>query len=294
MTGAAAHVAVMELSAARARAVAIAATGAVAVFGSVAIQGAHGDLLERPGRRGARHERVHGRVGLAGGLLQPAADRAVRAHAAGRARRACRACARCALYRGGLLDCGRAARVGDRPAARSHAAAAREPDPRRRRCALRDRAGARRAAGWSSRRRWPRNCTCASAQASRCPRPIPDELACGGALDEHRLGAGRDRDERRRLRARVGRTDASAYDVLLAPGVRASRAVREIRRALGAGLGRWRSQTRRAARGRQRTLSRQGLARLTQIATLIMSARSLRWPRRWARCSGSAARAWRS
>jgi putative ABC transport system permease protein len=39
------HVAGMELSAARARAVAIAATGAVAVFGSVAIEGAHGDLL---------------------------------------------------------------------------------------------------------------------------------------------------------------------------------------------------------------------------------------------------------
>ncbi len=39
------HVAVMELRAARARAVAITATGAIAVFGSVAIAGAHGDLL---------------------------------------------------------------------------------------------------------------------------------------------------------------------------------------------------------------------------------------------------------
>jgi len=39
------HVATMELSAARSRAVAIAATGAIAVFGSVAIGGAHGDLL---------------------------------------------------------------------------------------------------------------------------------------------------------------------------------------------------------------------------------------------------------
>ena len=39
------HVAVMELSAGRARAVAITATGAIAVFGSVAIRGAHGDLL---------------------------------------------------------------------------------------------------------------------------------------------------------------------------------------------------------------------------------------------------------
>jgi putative ABC transport system permease protein len=39
------HVATMELSATPGRAVAIAATGAIAIFGSVAIQGAHGDLL---------------------------------------------------------------------------------------------------------------------------------------------------------------------------------------------------------------------------------------------------------
>ncbi len=45
MTSVVPHVAVMELRAARARAVAITATGAIAVFGSVAIAGAHGDLL---------------------------------------------------------------------------------------------------------------------------------------------------------------------------------------------------------------------------------------------------------
>src|ERR1035441_6831084 len=48
------HVARMELSAGRTRAVAIAATGAVAVFGSVAIGGAHRDLL--PGLRTAARE----------------------------------------------------------------------------------------------------------------------------------------------------------------------------------------------------------------------------------------------
>ena len=42
---AAPHVAAMELGAGRSCAVAIAATGEIAVFGSVAIQGAHGDLL---------------------------------------------------------------------------------------------------------------------------------------------------------------------------------------------------------------------------------------------------------
>jgi putative ABC transport system permease protein len=54
ITSAVPHIAAMELSAARARAVAIAATGAIAVFGSVAIQGAHGDLLS--GLEGAARE----------------------------------------------------------------------------------------------------------------------------------------------------------------------------------------------------------------------------------------------
>ncbi len=45
ITSAVPHIATMELSAGRARVVAVAATGAIAVFGSVSIQGAHGDLL---------------------------------------------------------------------------------------------------------------------------------------------------------------------------------------------------------------------------------------------------------
>lgn len=40
------HIAVMELRSGRSRAIAIAATGAIAVFGAVSIQGAHGDLLK--------------------------------------------------------------------------------------------------------------------------------------------------------------------------------------------------------------------------------------------------------
>ena len=40
------HIAVMELRSGQSRAVAIAATGAIAVFGAVSIQGAHGDLLK--------------------------------------------------------------------------------------------------------------------------------------------------------------------------------------------------------------------------------------------------------
>jgi putative ABC transport system permease protein len=48
------HVAVMGLAATRTRAIAIAATGAIATFGSVAIQGAHGDVLA--GLEGVAHD----------------------------------------------------------------------------------------------------------------------------------------------------------------------------------------------------------------------------------------------
>jgi putative ABC transport system permease protein len=63
--------------------------------------------------------------------------------------------------------------------------------------------------------------------------------------------------------------DASAYNVLLDPGVSALQARREIERALGqrSGLA---VETASQHAGRQNTLSRQGLARLTQIATLIL------------------------
>jgi putative ABC transport system permease protein len=65
-----------------------------------------------------------------------------------------------------------------------------------------------------------------------------------------------------------GSGDASAYSVLLRPGVPPARAVLDIQRALGPHSG---LAVQSAARHtlRQSALSRQALARLTQIATLI-------------------------
>src|ERR1035438_7082417 len=68
-----------------------------------------------------------------------------------------------------------------------------------------------------------------------------------------------------------GSSDASAYNILLAPGVSPARAAREIRQALGAASG-LSVQTASAHAAEQRALSRQGLERLTQIATLILIA----------------------
>ena len=65
-----------------------------------------------------------------------------------------------------------------------------------------------------------------------------------------------------------GSSDASAYNVLLKPGVSPAQAAREITRALG--LGGLAAQTAQAHAAQQNALSRQGLERLTQIATLIL------------------------
>ena len=57
------HIAVMELRSGRSRAVAIAATGAIAVFGAVSIQGRPRRPAEGPGERRPGHERLHRRAG---------------------------------------------------------------------------------------------------------------------------------------------------------------------------------------------------------------------------------------
>jgi putative ABC transport system permease protein len=63
--------------------------------------------------------------------------------------------------------------------------------------------------------------------------------------------------------------DVSAYSILLAPGVSPSRAVREIEGALGPHSG-LTVQTALQHAAQQSALSRQALTRLTQIATLIL------------------------
>jgi putative ABC transport system permease protein len=66
-----------------------------------------------------------------------------------------------------------------------------------------------------------------------------------------------------------GSPDASAYNVLLAPGVSTGHAAGEITRALGPSSG-LSVQSAQAHADEQDALSRQGLQRLSQIATLIL------------------------
>jgi len=266
ITSAVPHVAVMELRAGRTRALAISATGAIAVFGSVAIQAAHGDLLH--GLENAAHDMnafTDVWVSPAGSynLLQTApfapADRAKLARLPGV--RAVRS------YRGGLLDWrDRRTWVIAPPRASSPLLPASQivqGDVRR--ATARVRAG-----GWAVLTRAiaeEHHLRIGSSFTLPTPQPAPLRVAAlstniGWAPGAIVLNA---EDYARAW----GSSDASAYDVLLDPGAAPVRVRREIERALGPRTG-LAVETAQQHADRQNTLSRQGLARLTQIATLIL------------------------
>jgi putative ABC transport system permease protein len=268
ITSATPHVAVSELRAGRSRAVAIAATGAVAVFGSVAIQGAHADLQH--GLEDAAHDMnafTDLWVSPAGSfdLLMtqpfPAGSLARVQHAPG-VREA-------RLYRGGLLDWReRRIWVIASPAAASPLV----PPSQLVEGDLASSERRLRAGGWVVVSR-------ALADEHRlrlgqrftlpAPRPTSFRLAAvstniGWAPGAIVMNAG---DFARAW----GSRQPSAYNVLLAPGTSPSQGRRAVQRALGPGGG-LTVQTAEQHAGKQRALTRQGLARLSQIASLILAA----------------------
>ena len=260
------HVAAMELGAARARAVAIAATGAIAVFGSVAIEGAHSNLLA--GLEDAAHDMnafTDVWVAPAGSynLLKTAPFAPTEQHTLERVP-GVRAVA---LYRGGLLDVGphRAWVIAPPPSARPLLPASQLVEGNLRQATARVRAG-----GWvvlSQALAAERHLRLGEAFTLPSPRPARFRVAAlstnigwaPGAIVMNAVDYAR----------AWGSEDASAYDVLLDPGVAPTQAVTRLRRALGPASGLAVESAVHHA-GRQRALSRQGLARLTQIAALIL------------------------
>jgi putative ABC transport system permease protein len=259
------HVAAMELSAARARAVAIAATGAVAVFGSVAIEGAHGDLLA--GLENAAHETnaftdiwvaPSGTYNLLhtapfapteqGRLEQLPGVRAV------------------GLYRGGLLD------IDERRAlviAPPRSAMPLLPEDQLLQGDLREATARVRAGGWlvlsqaiASERHLH------VGEAVRLPSPDPQTFHIAALSTNVGWAPGAVVMNASDFARAWGSDAASAYSVLLDPGFAPARAVREIGSALGAESG-FTVQTAQQHAGRQGALNREALASLTQIATLI-------------------------
>jgi putative ABC transport system permease protein len=261
------HVAVMELSAARARAVAIAATGAVAVFGSVAIQGAHGDLLA--GLQDAVHD-VNASTDVwvaptgSYNLLKTTPFAPV---AQGKLERlpGVRAVY---LYRSGLLDYGdRRTLVIAPPRSASPLLPAdqiQQGDPRQAEARVRT-------GGWLVlSRALAREQHLHVGESFTLPSPDPMSFRVAALSTNIGWAPGAIIMNASDYARAWGSDDASAYDILLARNAPAARAVREIERALGpparSGLT---VQTAGQHAAQQLGLDRHALARLSQIATLI-------------------------
>jgi putative ABC transport system permease protein len=266
MTGAVPHVAAMELSAARARAISVAATGAIAVFGAVAIQGAHADLLKGL-ENAAQDENAFTDVWVsppgAYNMLRttPFAPTQQTKLASLPGVRAVN------VYRGGLLD------WEDRKVwvlAPPNQASPLLPPSQILEGSLAQATARLRSGGWV---------VLSQAIASEhhlhigasvtLPTPVPMSFRVAALSTNIGWAPGAVIMSASDYARAWGSTDASAYNVLLEPGVGTARASAEIKRALGPSSG-LSTQSAQAHAAEQNALSRQGLQRLTQIATLIL------------------------
>jgi putative ABC transport system permease protein len=259
------HVAGMELSSVRARAVAIAATGAVAVFGSVAIDGAHHDLLA--GLQASARESNDSAdlwVAPAGSynLLHtaPFAPRALARLARLPGVRSVR------VFRGGLLDYGQRRIRVIAPAVQSRQMIAASQVLTGDAAVVDSRL---REGGWLTVSR-----ALASehglhvGDAVELPTPRPTRLRVAAITTNLGWAPGAVVMSSATYARSYGSEDASALGVTLAPRASLPRVLAEVRHALGPGSG-LAVQTASQQTARQVALSRQALARLTQIATLI-------------------------
>jgi putative ABC transport system permease protein len=262
-----AHVAVMELGSARTRAVAIAATGAVAVFGSVAIRGAHDDLLAGLANA-ARAVNATAQVWVAPAgaydLLRTAPFAPVRQIELERLP-GVRAVD---LDRGGLLDYGTRRVLVIAPARQSTpllpASQIAQGDAR-----LAERRV--RAGGWLVlSQALAAEQHLHVGQAFTLPSPVPTRFRVAALSTNIGWAPGAIVMNAEDYARAWGSDDVSAYGILLDRDVSPSAAVGEIDRALGSptrsGLV---AETAAQHGAKQEALDRHALARLTQIATLI-------------------------
>lgn len=259
------HVATMELGAAGPRAVAIAATGAVAIFGSVAIAGARGDLL-------AGLERATTEMNASADLwVSPAGSYDLMSTAPFAPTEQHRlervpGVRSVSLYRGGLLDYGRrrvlvaalpAPAIDSLPSGQLL-----QGDPG---LAIRR----LRAGGWAVlSRALASEHHLGLGQAFTLPSPNPTRLRVAALSTNFDWAPGSIVMNASDYARAWGSSYASAYQIRLAPHATPARAARAITRALGPHSGLTvQSAAQRTAR--QNALSRRALARLTQIAALI-------------------------
>ena len=259
------HVATMELGAARARAVAIAATGAVAVFGSVAIQGAHGDLLAGLDNA-ARDTNAFTDIWVAPAgsynLLKTAPFAPVEQAKLERLTgvRAVR------LYRSGLLDYGERRLLVIAP---PRQASPLLPADQLVQGNLRQATERVRSGGWLVlSQALADEHHLRIGQAFTLPTPNPMMFRVAALSTNLGWAPGSVIINASDYAGAWGSQDASAYNILLEPGIPLAQGIREIEHSLGAHSGlAVQSAAQHAAQ--QQALSREALERLTQIATLI-------------------------
>jgi putative ABC transport system permease protein len=262
------HVAAMELRASRSRALAIAATGAVAVFGSVAIEGAHGDLL-----RGL--DRAAGETNALTDLwVAPAGsyDRLLTAPFTPTLRHRLGALAGVRdvrVYRGGLLN------IGDRRVwviAPPHDATPILPGSQLLAGTEADASARVRGGGWAVlSQALASELHLRIGQTFTLPAPRPTRLRVAALSTNIGWAPGAIVIDADQYAQAWGSKDASAYNLLLSPGASVRTVAAEVRAALGphSGLA---VQSASARADGLRAVSRQGLRRLSQIATLILVA----------------------
>ena len=262
------HIAVMELRAGRSRAIAIAATGAIAVFGSVSIQGAHSDLLK--GLYNAASDANAATdvwVSAAGSsnllMTSPFAPAQVGKLSALPGVRAVR------VYRGGLLD------YNDRRVwviAPPLEASPLVPPTQLVEGNVATADAHLREGGWAV-------VSLALADEHKLkigesftlPSANPTTLRVAAISTNIGWAPGAIVMSAPDYAKASGSSDASAYNVLMKPGVSPERGVREIRAALGPETA-LAVQTAEGHANTLRAITRQGLTRLSQIATLILVA----------------------
>ena len=270
LKGASSYLAVIELRSRsnRARSLAIAATGAIAVFGSVSIQGARGSL-QRGLDASARGIDSRARsVGHAGGRVQLLRHDTVQGHDRRRARATRGRTGRGDLSRE-LPGLGAIAASGS-----SRLPAATRSRSRRARSSAATRPwrapGCAGTAGWCSRGRSPPATICTSGRRSPCRARI--RPACASRRSAP-ISAGpgalvMNADDYAHA---WGSNDPSAYQIELAAGATAATVTREVRGALGPRSG-LRVETMAERERLHYATAAQGVARLTQIRSLVLIA----------------------
>ncbi|HXP29158.1 MAG TPA: ABC transporter permease, partial [Solirubrobacteraceae bacterium] len=250
------------------RSLAIAATGAIAVFGSVAIQGAHRNLQRGLDRTAAEMNRTTDLWVSPSGVANTLGTTAFTPSDAAKLAKL-PAVRSLAIYRGGFLDIG-SRRVWVIAPPRSSPRLI--PPSQLARGNLRLANERLRAGGWVVvSQAIADEHHLRIGQVLRLPSPIPTSLRIAALSTNVGWPPGAVFINSGDYARAWGSSQASAYNISLKPGVSAADGRRAVQRSLGSGSG-LDVQTAAQREAEWRASSRQGLSRLSQIALLVLVA----------------------